>query len=287
MRRVRETHGERREARCIGLLLCGGRGERMGSDKGLLRLHGRSYAETCMEPLAGVVEDVRVSLRKDQAERYRGLLPAASFVFDQDLPVGGPLRGLLSVLAALREDGLDTCNPGILALATDMPFVKSATLLALRETFLAHGDAAGIFYEMDGRVEPLCGIYTVSLLRQMEQDVLGEAGSGESQSIAFSLRHRLTPYPLLRLPVLPGQRDEFRNINRPGHLNACEDEVSASARCLPVGIRFDLGVNVGRGQGGIRQRGKELAHEQIHGSDRSSDLRSDALRVRPDQNREG
>lgn len=220
---VRETHGDRHDARCIGLLLCGGRGERMGRDKGLLRLHGRSYAEICMERLAGVAEDVRVSLREDQAGAYRCVLPAASFVFDQDLPVGGPLRGLLSVFAALSEKGGEGHNPGILVLATDMPFVKRTTLLSLKEAFLATSDVAGAFYELDGRVEPLCGIYTLALLRQIQQDALREDGSGERHGIAFSLRQRLEPYPLLRLPVLPKQRDEFRNVNRPEDLAVSGD----------------------------------------------------------------
>lgn len=211
----------------VGLLLCGGKGKRMGQDKGLLRLQGRYYAEICLEQLSAVVDRVFVSVREDQAESYATILPAASLVVDGDVSAAGPLRGLLSLLPVLSDAPEES---GVLVLPTDMPRMTASTLLFLREAFAANSsDADGVFFEMDGQLEPLCGIYTVALLRRMQQDLLTADGSrtrsaGDSgKNILFSLRRRLEACRLRRLPVSVEQRGEFKNVNWPEELMQLAD----------------------------------------------------------------
>lgn len=211
--------------RVIGLLLVGGTGSRIGRDKGLLPFAGRTFAEVCAGELHHVVDGLYISLRSEQADSYRCILPDVGLVFDRPLPVRGPLRGLLSLL-----DELPDLSPedGILALSTDLPLIQTQTLLALRSAFLCaqampRGETNphdGVFYERAGQLEPLCGIYGVGLLAEILTGIETEASRGRQPRA--SLRGYLENRSTVRLLIEPGQEREFTNVNTEEDLRSLE-----------------------------------------------------------------
>ena len=105
-----------------GLVLAGGRSQRMGQDKGKLAYHGqqeqRAYAAELLAPFC---QDVHVSCRPDQITEleYAGLRPLPDSFADL-----GPLSGILS---ALRLDP----NAAWLVVACDLPLLSETTLAHL------------------------------------------------------------------------------------------------------------------------------------------------------------
>ncbi len=49
-----------------GLILAGGKSQRMGQDKGLLTYHGKTQIDYCFEILSEYVDEVFISSRKNQ-----------------------------------------------------------------------------------------------------------------------------------------------------------------------------------------------------------------------------
>lgn len=74
-------------------------------------------------------------------------LPALPSV-DDEAPGSGPLGAIVS---ALRATGRDT-----IVVAWDMPFL---TAKQLRPLLAAPDDAEAVIWEVEGRMEPLCGLY--------------------------------------------------------------------------------------------------------------------------------
>ncbi|AHJ99646.1 NTP transferase domain-containing protein [Hymenobacter swuensis] len=104
-----------------GLVLAGGRSQRMGQDKGKLQYHGQEQRAYAAELLAPFCQDVHVSCRPDQVVEleYAGLRPLPDSFTDL-----GPLSGILS---ALRLDP----NAAWLVVACDLPFLSADTLAHL------------------------------------------------------------------------------------------------------------------------------------------------------------
>ncbi|WP_246010529.1 NTP transferase domain-containing protein [Hymenobacter perfusus] len=104
-----------------GLVLAGGRSQRMGQDKGKLAYHGQEQRAYAAELLAPFCQDVHVSCRPDQVVEleYAGLRPLPDTFADL-----GPLSGILS---ALRLDP----NAAWLVVACDLPFLSETTLAHL------------------------------------------------------------------------------------------------------------------------------------------------------------
>ncbi|GAA3933765.1 NTP transferase domain-containing protein [Hymenobacter algoricola] len=100
-----------------GLVLAGGRSQRMQTDKGRLRYHGQEQREYAASLLAAVCTDVHVSCRPDQvAGLPAGLRPLPDRFLDL-----GPMGGILSAMQ------LDP-NAAWLVVACDLPFLSEATL---------------------------------------------------------------------------------------------------------------------------------------------------------------
>lgn len=104
-----------------GLVLAGGRSQRMGQDKGKLAYYGQEQRAHAAELLAGFCQDVHVSCRPDQLPEleYAGLRPLPDSFLDL-----GPLGGILS---AFRLDP----NAAWLVVACDLPFLSQTTLAHL------------------------------------------------------------------------------------------------------------------------------------------------------------
>lgn len=141
-----------------GAILAGGQSRRMGRDKALLTLAGRTLLEWQVDKLrkAGV-EDIMLS-------GHRAELPDARYV--EDVYVGcGPLGGLHACLAAARHD---LC----VVLSVDVPLIPAE---ALAEMAMAHltGKGDATILKHGDRIEPLIGVYSRALLPWAERALWG------------------------------------------------------------------------------------------------------------------
>ena len=128
----------------FGLILAGGRSQRMGQDKALMSYHGKPQ-----------VEYVRDLLKEFCAEIFISGQPKQNFSVVEDSPQfadAGPLTGILSAM---------TAYPGVswLVMACDLPFADEKTLRYL----IKHRDpvkaATAFISTHDGLPEPLCAIW--------------------------------------------------------------------------------------------------------------------------------
>jgi molybdenum cofactor guanylyltransferase len=112
-----------------GIILAGGRSQRMGTNKALLPLPGqasKTFLAHLVSTLAPLCAEVLVVAR-DPAQFAHIALPDTRIVFDEK-PGGGPLMGLYSGLKAMR-------STTALAVAVDMPFVQPALLTFLLDCY--------------------------------------------------------------------------------------------------------------------------------------------------------
>ena len=139
-----------------GLVLAGGRGTRLGCDKGELAYHGLPQAAWGLRLLERFCGAVFVSVRPEQVDTpaYRGL----STIVDRGASAG-PGSG---VAAALQQ-----CpRAAWLVIAADMPLLTDAILA----TLVAHRDPsvlATAYRRRGGMPEPLCAIWEPAVAAQL------------------------------------------------------------------------------------------------------------------------
>ncbi len=148
---------QRKKPALFGLILTGGKSQRMGSDKALLPYHGQSQIKRAAALLEQTCQEVFVSCRADQEHdpvrsKYESI--ADSFA------AMGPTSGILSALRFGNERAKQTAGlpPAWLVLACDLPKVDAHVLAQLTQArdFFRFATA---FYNSDGLPEPLCTIY--------------------------------------------------------------------------------------------------------------------------------
>lgn len=109
-------------ANITGVVLCGGRGQRMGGqDKGLLSYRGQTLVAHALDALSGVAESRFINANRN-ADIYGQLgVPVIADVTENH---AGPLAGLLAALRQAR-------TPFVLTLACDMPHFDRECLARL------------------------------------------------------------------------------------------------------------------------------------------------------------
>lgn len=156
------VRGEPMSEGLLGLLLAGGRSERMGRSKALLEWGDermvdagrRVLAETCTEVLVAVGEAGDLGLSHDH-------------LIADALPGAGPLGAIVAGLTEAERRGMR----GVLVLACDMPLVTRAELEPLIDSVRAGADAA--LWRVDGVVQPLCAAYASTLARSARRVLEG------------------------------------------------------------------------------------------------------------------
>ncbi|WP_162303799.1 molybdenum cofactor guanylyltransferase [Paracnuella aquatica] len=192
-----------------GVVLCGGESARMGVDKGLLERDGRTWAQLAFDKLASFNIPVCISVNSQNVAAYKQNFDPALLIQDNEqIGVGGPLKGLLSVHQAMP-------NADLLVLAVDMPHMHQSVLETLIEQS-KRSRAEALVYQNENQLEPLCGIYTASGLRKIFAAVL------EQRLPRFSMHYVLSQMTTLALPVAPGQKRYFINCNSPEDLSDLE-----------------------------------------------------------------
>ncbi len=191
----------------IGVILCGGQSTRMGTDKGLLKLHANTWAQTAVDKLADLQLPVVISVNKNQYEDYAAIFSPGQLITDNDsLQIKGPLGGLLSVhIQHPAED--------FLLLACDMPLMETELLKELVNNYQQQTNADAFVYTNDGEPEPLCGIYKASGLAHILQ--LYQSNQLPKHSMKYMLEHINT----YSIPLADDKKKSFRNFNAHAELN--------------------------------------------------------------------
>jgi molybdopterin-guanine dinucleotide biosynthesis protein A len=187
-----------------GLVLAGGRSERMRTDKGALRYHDTDQRQHTASLLSPYCSYVRVSCRPDQAaDLPAGLMPLPDTFLNL-----GPLGGLLS---ALQHDP----NAAWLVLACDLPFLTHQTLEFLVQHRQPARMATALLSPFDNFPEPLITIWEPRSYGQLLR-FLGMGYSCPRKALINSDIELLAP----PFPV------ELRNVNTPDERAAAQRELS-------------------------------------------------------------
>ncbi len=183
-------------------IMAGGRSSRMGTDKAAVVLAGETLLDRAVKRWAGWGDALFVSVGKPGRAR---LAPAGTVpVFDR-FPDCGPLGGL--------HGGLAVCTtPLLLLCAVDTPFLTPALAERLAGGI---GEADACVFTLDGRPQPLFGLYRVSPCLPAAQALLQ---SGERR-----MRALLERVDTASVPTADGRA--FQNLNTPGEVAEAEKEL--------------------------------------------------------------
>ncbi|RAK70472.1 NTP transferase domain-containing protein [Hymenobacter edaphi] len=187
-----------------GLVLTGGRSQRMQQDKSRLRYHQQEQQEHAAALLAPLCQDVLISCRPDQAPEVPAGLTALP---DQFLDLG-PMSGLLT---AFRHDP----NAAWLVVACDLPFLTEATLQHLVQ-HRHPGRVATAFQSPDNAFpEPLITIWEPRSYPVLLQFL----------ALGYSCPRKVLINSDIELLPAPAPQ-ELRNVNTPTEREAAQQELA-------------------------------------------------------------
>ena len=187
-----------------GLILCGGRSRRMGSDKAELDLSGRALLDRLIEQVSPVVGELKLACGERPRYGDRGL----DLLLDEE-PGAGPLA---AIATALEATGFER----MLVVACDMPRLTSALLRELvRRSVEERLDVC--WFESERGLEPMCAVYSrrcVGLMRAaLERDQRRMTGFVDDSLRVARVRENDLPGSLRG-------RDHAVNLNTPEQLAA-------------------------------------------------------------------
>ncbi len=181
-----------------GVVLAGGKSSRMGRDKALIEIDGRTLLDRALDRLEPITDDLLVI--GDPAKYGH----AGPFVIPDETPDLGPIGGLVTAMRFASNDKL-------LVLACDLPAITEALLITLKNAMGNFTDAVVPVH--DGQLEPLCSAY-----HRRCENALREAIARNELKVQNVLQSLRTD----RIEIMPGKdkwpHDLFRNINRPHDL---------------------------------------------------------------------
>jgi molybdopterin-guanine dinucleotide biosynthesis protein A len=174
----------------------------MGSDKGLLQTNAVSWAQRAATLLSAHQLPVVFSVNAQQTISYTLHFPAVTLLPDNaDLPVKGPLKGLLTIHRTYPQEDL-------FILACDMQDMQACVPSLLIEQY-RQIPAEAFVYTHALHPEPLCGIYTAKGLRKIDALVQ------EQQLSRYSMQHILSLLNTHFTPIPATWHSFFTNYNSP------------------------------------------------------------------------
>ncbi len=201
------------------VILAGGAGSRLGTEKSFLKFGSRPLICWTVEKLQRAADEVIIVARNaNQAAILRTVVQAQDIVFTCDSVSGfGPVAGL--------ESGM-RCAKGSLVFATgcDLPFLNVLVIEKLFE--LAEGYDAAVPVRQNGMMEPLHAVYDREKMMRACENAL-ERGERRIQAPLRELRVNRISVDLFR-PIDP-QLLTFFNINTPEDLEEARRLWAAAA----------------------------------------------------------
>ena len=138
-----------------GIVIAGGNSRRMGADKGLIPFGGKPLICYPVERLREACTQVIISANSHHYD-FLGLP-----VINDLATGGGPMMGIWSAL-------MSSTTEYNLVLSCDMPLITTGLLQHLIGS--ANGCPAAVAWHQ-GFAEPLCGIYSRSLVKELENHI--------------------------------------------------------------------------------------------------------------------
>jgi len=146
--------------RVSGVIMAGGVSQRLGKDKALERIGGRTLIERVIDSLVPLTTEVLVVVAQpEQAAAFR--LPPSVRVVSDRYPGKGSLGGIFTGLDASTE-------PWSLVVACDMPFLNGELL---RHLMGENSNVDAVVPLLGGQPEPLHALYSKACLAPMERMV--------------------------------------------------------------------------------------------------------------------
>lgn len=177
-----EVTPDQEQSSAEGFVLAGGRSTRMGQDKALLSLAGRSLLDLALDklralPLAGA----------PRIAAARSDLSAHTAVIADRHPGCGPLSGIEAALAA-------SAQPLNVFMPVDMPLMPPHFLLWMLQRAAITGALVTV-PRINGRPQPLCAVYhrdlldhlTAMLLTGEHKVIRAVTGAARAQSPAHNI----------------------------------------------------------------------------------------------------
>jgi molybdopterin-guanine dinucleotide biosynthesis protein A len=179
-----------------GFITAGGRSSRMGQDKAWLRLGDSTMIERVINALKPVAASVSLIANK---EEYKNL----------GLPVFADTNAGIGPLEAIRTALANSPTRRVLLVGCDLPFVTSELFSFL--VGLGGDHRAVVPIGADGRLEPLCAVYTTDGLPEVTS--LIESGERKVARLFDRIPARFVGFD--ELSHLKGSSLFFENINTP------------------------------------------------------------------------
>lgn len=183
-------------------ILAGGQSSRMNyRNKAFLSYQEKTFIERLIEAGSDFEEVIIVANTKEAYENFN--LQVVSDVY----PGKGPLSGIHAALRVAK-----TSN--VLCVACDMPLTSREVLNGLAQI---SGDYDVLVPEYEGRLQPLCAIYSKKIKNKVEAQLKKDD---------FKLQYfiRQLNYQVIReLPHRPFKSTDFLNINTPTDLSELEE----------------------------------------------------------------
>jgi len=165
-----------------GLVLAGGKSERMGEDKGMLNWHGRPQRYYVADLLVHFCDQVFISCREDQVSD----VDAAYATITDKYSVGGPMAGILS---AMDADG----TAAWLVVACDLPLIDEHTIQYLVQHRNRETIATTFRSPFDQLPEPLITIWEPTSKAALLQKI--EAGYRCPRKVLINSNATVLPAP--------------------------------------------------------------------------------------------
>jgi molybdenum cofactor guanylyltransferase len=195
-----------------GVLLAGGRAQRMGGgDKSLRLLGGRTLLDRAVERARPQVSALAVNAYGDPTRFADVGLPV---IADSVPDFAGPLAGVLAGMdwaGSLRADWLAS-------FATDAPFFPSDLVARLAEAIEREG-AEIACAASGGRTHPVFALWPLRLAEDLRRALVEE---GQRKVDGWTARYRVTVVEFAAAPV-----DPFLNVNTPEDLVSAERLLAA------------------------------------------------------------
>ena len=184
-----------------GIILAGGKSSRMGTDKGLIQLNGKTMIEHIIENLASL--DIPIIIVSNNPVYEKFGLPVYPDKIKDKGPVGGIYTGLLH---SETEHNI--------VLSCDVPFVSKGLLTHLIENAAKH---AVVIPKLRDKIHPLIGVYKKSTLETFKEHLQRDQRKlikvcNELNSLVLDLGQ----HPTLNDPHL------FSNVNTKEDLNKAQ-----------------------------------------------------------------
>ncbi|MBI5680836.1 MAG: molybdenum cofactor guanylyltransferase [Methanobacterium sp.] len=185
------------------IILCGGKSQRMGKDKGSLLLNKKPMVLHVLNAIKDIADEIILVLRENtQVEKYKNLLKNENIqlkIVTDKIESQGPLVGILTGLLNIKSEYAQI-------LPCDSPFISKNFVLKMFEIIESNDFDAVVPIWNDEHIEPLHSIYKKNVIEIIEDSLKNERR--DVNSLINSLKIKFVD-----VNELDQTTQSFQNIN--------------------------------------------------------------------------